>query len=420
MAGPNPLGVPSESPPTKGPTSDHERIVMVDVIRGFALLGVILVNCQSMISWDDLQGAVQPGIEWILETLVSGKFYRLFAFLFGLGFALQLTRLEARGIRFVPLYLRRLAILLLFGVIHASLFWPNDILTLFAMFGVLLLLMRNFSDRALLLAVIFCLLAPHLYYFTSTGFKDFREPVTQQVLATQQEQRAAEREIQEAETHRVRAEGSFREVVGWNIRNFVEWRTSMQGQFAILSEEFLMMLLGLWAGRKRLIQRMPESIPFLKRVAWWGLAVGVAGYFLVPVLAHWDLGLKYREIAITTRLIVEDVQKAGLALCYAAVLALLLHRTGWRLKPLAALGRMTLTNYLLLSVIITTLYLDYGVGIYPEIDIVGGLGLAILTFVLLMYFSLAWLKRFRFGPAEWLWRSMTYGEWQSLRRPNEP
>lgn len=416
MAELNSTGVSSSTPNVGGPTGERERIVMVDTIRGFALFGVILVNFQSMSSWDNLQGVAQPAVEWFLETFVIGKFYRLFAFLFGLGFALQLTRLESRGIRFVPLYLRRLVILFLFGVAHATLFWPNDILTLFAQFGILLLLMRNISNRSLLVAVVICLLASHVYYYASTGFEDFRQTTTEQASVELQDKRAAKRAAQESEEHRVRSEGSFREVVAWNTQNFLRWRTSIQGQLAILSEEFLMMLLGLYAGRRRIIQNIPQSLPFLRKAAWWGLTAGVVGYFMIPVLAGWNSHPEYGHLAITTRLIVADVQTAGLALLYASVFAMLLHRTEWRLRPVAALGRMTLTSYMLLSVTISALYLDYGAGLYPEIDIIGGLGLAMLTIAILMYLSLAWLKRFRFGPVEWIWRTLTYGEWQSLRR----
>ena len=119
------------------------------MLRGFALIGVILANFQSMISWDDPAGAGNTAAIWFLENLVSGRFYRLFAFLFGLGFALQMIRLESRGVRFVPLYIRRLLILGVIGIAHGILFWPNDILALFAQFGLLLLLVRHLSDRAI-------------------------------------------------------------------------------------------------------------------------------------------------------------------------------------------------------------------------------------------------------------------------------
>lgn len=417
MAELSPSGASSNSSSIKGPTSDRDRIVMVDIIRGFALFGVILVNFQSLISWDNLQGVMQPAIEWFMDSFIFGRFYRLFAFLFGLGFALQMARLQARGIRFVPLYFRRLFILFLFGVVHTTLFWQNDILTVFAQFGVLLLLMRNLSDRSLLVAAVICLLASHVYYYASTGLRDFRQPLTEQVLEECPERRDAEQAMQEAETHRIRSEGTFMEVARWNIRTTLEWRSSIQVQLALMGEEFLMMLLGLYAGRKRIIQNMPQSIPFIKKIAWWGLAVGAVGHILVPVLSEWSNHLEYRQFAITARLILVDLQTAGLSLCYASVLALVLYRTGWRWRPVSALGRMTLTNYLLLSIIVTTLLLDYGAGLYPDISIVGGLVLSVLTIVVMMLFSQAWLRRFRFGPAEWLWRSLTYGKRQALRLP---
>ncbi len=195
------------------PTSFRERIDIVDILRGFALIGVIVANFQHMISWDYPSGTVDAATVWFLENLVSGKFYRLFAFLFGLGFALQMARLESRGVRFVPLYVRRLMILGLIGIAHGILFWPEDILALFAQFGLLLLLMRRVSNRSIAIIAIACLLAPHAYYYASTGFADFRQGKPAAVQEQEAAERTKRREAREAETHRIRSEGTYREVV---------------------------------------------------------------------------------------------------------------------------------------------------------------------------------------------------------------
>ncbi len=399
------------------PTSFRERIDIVDILRGFALIGVIVANFQSMISWDYLSGTVDAATVWFLENLVSGKFYRLFAFLFGLGFALQMARLESRGIRFVPLYVRRLMILGLIGIAHGILFLPNDILALFAQFGLLLLLMRRVSNRSIAIIAIACLLAPHAYYYASTGFADFRQPNPVAV----QEQEAAERtkrqEAREAETHRIRSEGTYREVVDWNTSNFMRWHTNVQGQFDILSEEFLMFLLGLFAGRRRLFENLGKSAPYFRKVMWWSLLIGVATHAIAPALYDIELHPVHGHLATTARLIVADIEPAALALFYATAVTLLIRRFKFvpRLKPVAALGRMALTNYLLLSIIVTTLFYNYGMGLYEEVTALTGMALAIVAIALMMLTSSWWLGRFRFGPAEWTWRSLTYGKFLPIR-----
>lgn len=410
------------SSPTQisAPTSQDERVAIVDVLRGLALIGVILANFQGMISWDNPAGIVDPAAIWFLENVVSGKFFRLFAFMFGLGFALQMARLEARGIRFVPLYFRRLLILGLIGVAHGILFWPNDILALFAQFGLLLLLIRRVSNRALAIIAFAALFAPHAYYYASTGFADFQETAQESELSADEAERNRILEEREAETHRVRSEGSYAEVVTWNTEYFIRWHTNIQGQFAILAEEFLMFLLGFFAGRRRLYEDKAENTSFLRKVIWWSLAAAIAAQAAMPVLRSLGEAPAHGHLADTARYILADVRPAALALFYAAAATLLLRRfqLTQRLKLIGALGRMALTNYILLSILVTTLFYDYGFGLYGDVTAATGVACATMATILMMVTSSWWLERFRFGPAEWLWRSLTYGKRQQVHRGN--
>lgn len=395
------------------PTTAQERIETVDILRGFALVGVVLANFQHFVSWDVPAGTLDAAAVWAIEHLISGKFYRLFAFLFGLGFALQMSRLEARGVRFVPLYLRRLAVLFVIGVAHGILFWPSDILTLFAQFGILLLLIRNVSNRSLVIIALGCLLASNIFYYVSTDFADFRQVTVEQDLPT--EQQLAD---EEAETERVRLEGSYGEVVAWNASHFWEWRSGIRSLLATLSEEFLMFLCGLYVGRRRLIEKAQEHRTFIRRAMMLSLGIGLVSYPIFQWLSSVDSHPVYGHLAVSVRVVMRDIQPAALALFYASALVLLLDREGWkqRLKPLAQFGRMALTNYMATSVIVTTLFLDYGFGLYGKVSVVSGLGIAAIACVLMVVFSSRWMHRHRFGPAEWVWRSLTYGKRQPLRR----
>ena len=177
------------------PSEGKERIPTIDILRGFALFGVVLMNSQSMISWANLDSQSDQWVVWFYKTFIAGRFYRLFAFLFGLGFVLQMNRLESRGVTFGPIYLRRLAILLVFGLLHGFFVWPNDILALFAQFGFLLFLIRRWSNRSIFAVIVATLLLSHIYYYASTGFADFRtvDPVAFEQRA---EERALEREAE--------------------------------------------------------------------------------------------------------------------------------------------------------------------------------------------------------------------------------
>ena len=383
-------------------------------------MGVILANFQGMISWDDLTGLADSAAIWFLENLISGKFFRLFAFLFGLGFALQMARLESRGIRFVPLYVRRLLILGLIGIAHGILLWPNDILALFAQFGLLLLLIRRVSDRTIIVIAFVSLIAPHAYYYASTGFTDFSESNQDLQQSTEETKRTKIEEAREAETHRVRSEGSYAEVVAWNTAYFVRWHTNAQGQFAILAEEFLMFLLGFLAGRRRLYEDTADNASFLRTTMWTALFIGILA---LPVMSFFR-GLEehpvHGHLAETARLISYDLQPAALSIFYASAVILLIRRFELeaRLTPIAALGRMALTNYILLSIIVTTLFYNYGLGFYENVSASGGLALSCVAAAFMMIASAWWMEHFRFGPVEWLWRSLTYGSRQPMIRSN--
>jgi len=395
------------------PTHSQERIKTVDILRGFALVGVVLANFQRFVSWDVPAGSLDAAAVWAVEHLISGKFYRLFAFLFGLGFALQMSRLEARGVRFVPLYLRRLGILFIIGVLHGVLFLPSDILTLFAQFGVLLLIIRNVSNRSLVIIAVGCLLASNIYYYVSTDFADFRQVAVEQEVPSEQQQLD-----EEVETERVRLEGSYGEVVAWNARHFWEWRSGIRSLLATLGEEFLMFLCGLYVGRCHLVEKSQEHRSFIRRAMLWSLGIGLIAYPIFQWLSSVDSHPVYGHLAVSVRVVMRDIQPAALALFYAAALVLLLDREGWkqRLQPLAQFGRMALTNYMATSVIVTTLFLDYGFGLYGKVSVISGLGIAATACALMIVISNWWMRRHLFGPAEWVWRSLTYGKRQPFRR----
>lgn len=399
--------------PLMDPTTLRQRIESLDIVRGFALTGVFLVNFQSMIPWTGLEGTANGAAAWFLQYVVAGKFYRLFAFLFGVGFALQMRRFRARGAPFVPTYSRRLLVLFAIGVAHGILLWPNDILALFAQLGVLLLLIRHVSTRWLIVVGIACLFAAPTNYYVSTGFADFFT-VQEQVQRTPPSHSP---DLEARETQRVRSEGSYRDVVVWNTRYFLDWQTNRHTRLIMLREEFLMFLFGLHAGRRRLFERAAESAPYIRKAILGTLAVGLLMIPTIGWLTDHAANPMYGHLAVTFRQVLRAIQQAALSLTYGLTALHIVDRFCLQrlLSPIGHLGRMALTNYLLLSLLVTAAFYNYGLGLYGRVTVLGGMLMAVAAYGGLTVASSWWLRRYRFGPAEWVWRSLTYASLQPLR-----
>ena len=209
--------------PRTGPVARSERIEVIDILRGFALLGILLVNMeffshpvqQVLFGLKEWTSAADRLAEWGIRFLAEGKFYSLFSFLFGLGFALQIQRAEARGTRFVPFYLRRLFILLLIGLAHAIFLWTGDILVLYAVTGaVLLLLFRRRAPRTLLIWCGVMLTVTILISTALTGLVALAQlsPETAAEMSREFAESEANMRTAAEEAGRVFATGSFAEV----------------------------------------------------------------------------------------------------------------------------------------------------------------------------------------------------------------
>lgn len=408
------------------PISGAERIQELDVLRGFAIFGILLVNMaffSTPLIYDQAAGTVRFGAPydrlatWLIRFLAEGKFYTLFSFLFGLGLFVQMSRVEARGVAFVPLYVRRLLVLLLIGLAHAFLVWSGDILVTYALLGFLLLLFRHRSPRSLLWWAAAMLVLPLLFYALSTLTLALAVGGANAEGAAQ-----IERSFREAATsNTARAEASVRAFGRGTFAEVMAQRTqdTLQG-YAFLPlaapSVLAMFLLGLYSGRRGVFQDIPGHRPRIRRVLVWGWGIGLAGNLLYATAQE----ITNRAVPTGLGLLAQAGQALGApALClgYAAGLVLLMQHTSWRhrLAPLAAVGRMALSNYLLQSLVCTTIFYSYGLGLFGQVGPAAGILLAIVIYLAQIPLSVWWLRRFRFGPAEWLWRSLTYLRRQPIR-----
>jgi uncharacterized protein len=393
-----------------GGPSTASRVDVIDALRGFALAGVLLVNLGYLTLHAHLtearKGALPTAAFDIvaldaMAVLVDVKAVTLFALLFGVGFALQLDRAGDQAVGRVPRYLRRMAILLAIGLAHRYLLWWGDILAMYAVVGALLVLFRRASDDALLVwALLLAIVLPPILI-----------PHVRPLLPG-----PTQREVFEATLPSFLA-GDSREVLRANA-DVVAW--SHRANWPLVGVVGGRFLLGYWAGRRGLLQDPVAHAPLLRRLFQVGLVVGSAGSVLqvtqgalratVPWLAQ---GAGSTVLGMVLRL-----APLALGIAYGAGFVLLFERPAWRrrLALLAPVGRMALTNYLTQSLLAITLFYGLGLGIGPRFGVAGSLTAFVAINALQAWWSHAWLARFRLGPAEWLWRSLTLGKVQALRR----
>lgn len=400
------------------PVAAGERVHLIDILRGFALFGILLVNFQG--ATGSLLPAVDPTVASALEILVTSSFYPLFSFLFGLGFAIQLDRAAHRGGGVAAVYFRRMLALLLIGTAHAVLVWDGDILVNYALFGLLLIPLHRLRPNAVLgLALLLLVFGLDPQRVTSAlGGADSSQ---QRELA----QGIADEEMRIEAGLRMRAEeasGGLRENIafrwaryGRELRTYADWSR-------ILSSDILMaFLIGLFVGRRGWLQnahahRRGFAIALITAAilatagtlyvhgeqAWGSLARSVAWLFS-------DMGLTVVYICAITLLVTQQTTRSAFGRAAS--------RAGRALHVLAPAGRMALTLYLMQSVVMTLLLYPYGLGITDPGTALMLVIHCALFFLVQVPLSHWWLARYRFGPAEWLWRSLTYGTPQPMRQP---
>jgi uncharacterized protein len=408
------------------PVQPAERVQTIDILRGFALLGILLVNMGIFINPifsfllppDPTNPFVDKAASWLIHFAAEGKFYSLFSLLFGLGFAIQFIRAEERGRRIVPLYMRRLFVLLLIGLAHAFLVWTGDILIIYAVLGFVLILFRKARPKTLLIWIGVILVGYLLFLTASVGLLQLAQ--LEPTMAAELNQTFAEQEAYyRAETERgyeVYSEGSFAEITRHRIYEYTTFVSF--AAFWMFPGVFIMFLAGLYFGRRRLFFEIEENLPFFRKLFWWGLAIGLPANLLYATVMSGPSSRLELSPAFLAATVAQIVGAPALSLGYVAALTLLSRRETWRkgLGLLAPAGRMALTNYLLQSIICAFIFYGYGLGLFGQVGAAVGLALTLAIFALQIAWSNWWMSRYRYGPAEWLWRSLTYMRPQPMRR----
>jgi uncharacterized protein len=396
-----------------------QRLLHMDVLRGFALFGILLVNFQWFVRpIQAIALGAEPGlggadllVDWLIRALAEGKFYALFSMLFGAGFALMAGRAEQRHARFWGLYLRRLFLLMLFGAGHMLLVWAGDILLVYSLCGffMVLLFRKTPVQRLWKWALAFFAVAPLLIWLGALSIAATQfDPEIQASTLAQFEADEARMLEQVTLAEQLIREGSWRDNVGQRLRDAaftlshaLFWVPPIVGFF----------LLGRWLVVTDRLTQAAEHKMFFRRWRSRGLLLGLplslAGTSLIHDASQFmpTLGLAFGFSLFTAGAIL-------LALAYLSLVVLGAERLRW----LAPAGQMALTNYLCQSLFWTWMMYGHGLALAPLFPRWSHLLLAVAFFAIQVAFSHWWLARFRFGPAEWLWRSLTYLKRQPMRR----
>lgn len=406
----------------QGPVPVSERVAILDVVRGVALLGILIMNMPGFSNsfFIEADGShlwsspVDRVAETVREMLFSGKFNSMFSLLFGIGFTIQFARMQERAPgRATWLYTRRLLVLLALGLIHAAVFWTGDILHIYAILGLLLLaVLRRASDRT-----IYVLIGLLILYPAVGGY--LRLVLTTPELTAQL---VAEAKAWEASNNIAYGTGSFAQAAQEHARELTYYYAHLRNYPFLIAGYAQMgttMLLGLLIGRNQWYRHIPELLPVIRRLQWWALAIGVVCSLAFG--AVWQIERTPGPSALKVLgSITYVLSRLAMMTFYVLTIVRLAQRPEWqrRFAPLADTGRMPLTNYLLQTLICTALFYGWGLGLWGRVGPAIQLGLAIGIFFLVQVpLSRLWLRRFEYGPLEYAWRVLTYGRLEPKPQP---
>ncbi len=383
------------------PVKEKDRIVWIDIVRGFAILGIFIVNIGAFSAPYFMYGGAEDAwnepidqfVQIVIDVFFQGSFYTLFSILFGFSWQLMKDRLDIKGINYSAFLFRRQLILVGFGIIHAFLLWHGDILLSYGLVGLLLLLFIEVKDRTLIVWVV--LLLGGSVSLLTIGFYQVRN------LIEGTNETAISQAMENYSSNQLFV------ILGQNLE---DWSIANSGtSFIFLIITLLpLFLIGMYLARKRWLHEPGKH----QQLLWRILLVTFPLFILLklgPYSIDNPLWLSYLQ---------DNLGGTASALFYLVFLTLLSQysRGLILIEPFKYVGRMALSNYILQSIFCFILFYGIGFGLY------GSIKPSIAIFIVIGFYSLQvigskwWLSRFRFGPLEWVWRSLSYKKKQAIRK----
>ncbi len=395
--------------------SNLERINVVDALRGLALAGIVLIHIVEMYLANSIPEELhatlfQQPIDTVVDAFVywtiSGKFFSLFSLLFGLSFFIQMDRAAKKGADFKLRFLWRLILLAGFGFLH-RLFYPGDILIIYALIGVVLIPFFHLNNRMVFSIGILLFLGLGRYVaFAIWGSEPIIPPLENDMELG----------------YLAMKNGSFMDMVlaSWNrLPGDINWQfTPFMGRAYLTLGYFL---IGMLLGKSRWLENIGKHLNTLRVIMITSLIFYIGSVFIHLELlgGTWSvMSNEYTNWSSMFMLTFFDLHCLSFTLFIATGFTLLFEKK-WATKTLNILspyGRMALTNYVMQSMIGSFIFFNWGLGLLGKLRVAEIFGLAIFVLILQVMLSHLWLKHFKFGPLEWLWRSLTYFKIQPIKK----
>lgn len=403
---------------TGAPVEEKQRHIILDALRGFAILGICLANYPEFSLYSFLSefpkqnfptATIDLVTQWFLYIFIDGKFYTIFSLLFGLGFSIILENNIKRGANGIRIFYRRMFFLFLIGFAHLILIWSGDILMLYAIVGMTLPLFIKCQDKTLLIWAACFLVCPviidYICQFTkvylSSRLVEWQWLLCDRFGITE-----------ENFAYWLRDADSYSDIHKFLLMGAVErMQEFVDGNryFKVLG----LFLIGFWIGKNHMYSRLEELKPILKRLAILGLCMGLP----LSVIYAWS-AMNSKPFGFGTHSLFYFLSVYATSFGYVSLFCILYLKSTknkiW--KILSYPGRMALTNYIGQSVIGVLIFYGIGLGLGADTGLVYGEFIALTVFIFEIAFSCGWLSYFRFGPLEWIWRCLTYFRWFNIIR----
>jgi uncharacterized protein len=412
------------------PVKAQDREVFMDVLRGFAILGIFIANLGAGFAGYNEDANITGSFlipDWDSKMLflhhwfIEGKFYSIFSLLFGWGIALQIKRATDNSQNAIPIIRRRLLFMLLLGFCHL-LIWGGDIVCFYAMLGFILLPLKIFSDKTLLIAGSVLILSPILLYGLKMLIPILNAP--SEILngigyALEIKLFPALENVKtDIEYINITKAFTWWDILKSNVAS-IFYRFGYLIFVSRISKVLGMFLIGFVIGRTNFYKKITEQKNLITKIILAGLLFGLPfNYILAHYMATASsdyFQLKEKGLYQT---IVYALGVAPLALAYVGIFMIAFQtQFGHRfMQFLAPVGKMAFSNYIIQSLVGNFVFLPAGLGLMGIIGPVWFTVFGIGFFIIQIMYSTIWLKYFNFGPVEWLWRSATYNTWQKMRR----
>jgi uncharacterized protein len=398
-----PPPLPADFGKPLAPVAPTERITLLDVLRGLALLGILIANINHFSNPID-DHEMRPGLvfnladriaDFLSLVWVEDKFRSLFSILFGIGFAIQMDRAASRALNPKSTYFRRLGILMAIGLLHGIFLWDGDILLSYGACGFALVLFQNRKTLTVLIWAGALILIPAvLFLLSSLSIFFLLENIDSPTTGGPQEMIHAY------------ASGTYVDTILYRLHQLP---LLLGATLFLLPGTLGLFLIGMLIGRSRILADLPTHRQTLGKAFTLCATIGLLGNLIAATLitiggTRSNTGTLFLGGAFSLTF------APFLCCAYISGAALLIHHKPHLplFRPIAAAGRMALTNYLLQSLIATTLFYGYGFALGGQIGRLGTIAIALLIFTTQALLSQLWLNHHRYGPIEWLWRSLTY------------